>query len=141
MITKLRLLIGLLMIPTTNVLAQHEFIITWKTDNPGTSGNTSINIPTFTGETYLYDVDWDNDGAFDEFGLTGDVTHGFGTVGTKTIRIQGTFPRIYFNNSGDCKKIIAIEQWGTIAWTSMESAFRGASNMIVNAIDAPIYQD
>ncbi len=52
------------------------FITTWKTDNAGTSGSTSITIPT-TGAGYNYDVDWNNDGTFDEFGLTGSVTHDF----------------------------------------------------------------
>ena len=35
-----------------------EFITTWKTDNPGTSGNNQIIIPTYPGETYDYNVDW-----------------------------------------------------------------------------------
>lgn len=52
------------------------FITTWKTDNAGTSNSTSITIPT-TGGGYNYDVDWDNDGTFDQLGITGDVTHDF----------------------------------------------------------------
>lgn len=63
------------------------FITTWKTDNAGTSNSTSITIPT-TGAGYNYDVDWNNDGIFDEFGLTGSVTHDFGVAGTYTIQIQ-----------------------------------------------------
>ena len=51
-----------------------HFVTTWKTDNPGTSSDTSITIPTF-GSGYNYDVDWDNDGIFDEFGIMGNVTH------------------------------------------------------------------
>jgi len=120
-----------------NLFSQNEFITTWKTDNPGTSSDTSITIPTFVGETYNYDVDWDNDGTFDEFGVTGDVTHDFGSAGTYTIRIQGAFPRIAFNFGGDVKKIISIDQWGTIAWSSMSSAFGGATNLVGNASDAP----
>lgn len=119
------------------VFSQNEFITTWKTDNNGTSNSTSITIPTFPGETYNYDVDWNNDGTFDEFGITGDVTHDFSSAGTYTIRIQGTFPRIYFNYSGDRYKILSVDQWGTIAWTSMEQAFYGASNLIGNATDVP----
>ncbi|MCB9033303.1 MAG: BspA family leucine-rich repeat surface protein [Chitinophagales bacterium] len=113
------------------------FITTWKTDNAGSSSSTSITIPTLAGETYNYDVDWNNDGIFDEFGLTGDVTHDFGVAGTYTIRIQGTFPRIYFNNTGDRQKILSIDQWGNIAWTSMHSAFHGCTNLNLTAIDAP----
>ncbi|TXB63433.1 BspA family leucine-rich repeat surface protein, partial [Vicingus serpentipes] len=113
-----------------------DFVTTWKTDNPGTSNSTSITIPT-TGTGYLYDVDWNNDGTFDEFGITGSVTHDFGVAGIYTIRIQGSFPRIYFNNAGDRQKILSVDQWGTIAWDDFNSAFKGCSNLVVNAIDNP----
>ena len=94
-------------------LSDH-FVTTWKPDNPGTSSSTAITIPTNSGiDVYNYDVDWDNDGTFDQFGITGDVTHDFGTTATQTIRIQGTFPRITFNNLGsDDEKIISVDQWG-----------------------------
>ena len=113
-----------------------QFITTWQTDNPGTSSNTSITIPT-TGIGYNYDVDWDNDGIFDEIGLTGSVTHDFGATGTYSITIRGDFPRIYFNNGGDKQKILAVEQWGNNIWTSMDRAFRGCSNLVNNATDSP----
>ncbi|MBX2929637.1 MAG: BspA family leucine-rich repeat surface protein [Saprospiraceae bacterium] len=113
-----------------------EFITTWKTDNPGTSNSTSITIPT-TGSGYNYEVDWDNDGVYDQTGITGSVTHDFGTAGTYTIRIRGSFPRIYFNNSGDRQKLLDIGQWGSIAWTSMASAFYGCSNLNISAADVP----
>ncbi|MCG8702291.1 MAG: DUF285 domain-containing protein, partial [Bacteroidales bacterium] len=72
-----------------------------------------------------------------ETGLTGSVTHDFGVAGTDTIRIQGTFPTIFFNNSGDAEKLISIEQWGSIAWETLDSAFYGCINMVINATDAP----
>ena len=123
----------------SGLLAQSatDFVTTWKTDNTGSSNSTSITIPTFPGETYNYDVDWDNDGTFDEFSLTGDVTHDFGAAGTYTIRIQGTFPRIYFNNTGDRHKILSVEQWGNNPWTSMEKAFMGCWYLEIDATDAP----
>ncbi|WP_394388150.1 BspA family leucine-rich repeat surface protein [Shewanella woodyi] len=114
-----------------------HFVTTWKTDNSGSSNTTSITIPT-TGTGYSYDVDWNNDGTFDEFGLTGSVTHDFGTVGTYSIRIRGDFPRIYFNNVGDKEKILSVDQWGAGVWTSMQNAFYGATNLTIDATDAPI---
>jgi LPXTG-motif cell wall-anchored protein len=114
-----------------------EFVTTWKTDNPGTSNSTSVTIPTAGGAGYNYSVDWNNDGVVDQTGLTGNVTHDYGTAGTYTVRIKGTFPRIYFNNGGDKSKILSVEQWGTNAWTSMERAFYGANNLVVNASDTP----
>ncbi|OUR97724.1 hypothetical protein A9Q86_16055 [Flavobacteriales bacterium 33_180_T64] len=125
-----------------NINAQDEFITTWKTDNSGTSNNTSITIPTFLGETYNYEIDWDYDGIFvsDET-ITTDVspTHDYGTdnEGEYMVAIRGSFPRIYMNFHPDKDKIISIDQWGTGTWTSMENAFYGASNLIGNATDIP----
>lgn len=120
-----------------NFLFSQNFITTWKTDNSGTSNETSITIPTFPDETYSYDVDWDNDGNFDEIGVTGNVTHDFGSIGTYTIVIRGAFPRIYFNSEGDNAKIISVNQWGDNSWTSMENAFFGCYNLILIATDLP----
>ncbi len=114
-----------------------DFVITVKTDNPGTSSSAQFTIPTYPGETYNYDVDWDNDGINDVTGVTGNVTCNYAYAGTYTIRIKGTFPRIYFNNSGDKQKILSIEQWGTGTWTSMAYAFYGCSNLVGNASDVP----
>ena len=113
------------------------FITTWKTNNAGSSGNNQITIPTFTGLSYNYDVDWDDDGIFDQFNITGDVTHSFPSTGVYKINIRGDFPRIYFNNSGDRKKIISIDQWGDIQWSSMTDAFYGCDQLVHNAGDAP----
>ena len=111
----LRLLVFTLFFQCITVISgfSQAFITTWKTDNPGTSNNTSITIPT-VGGGYNYDVDWNNDGVFDQFGITGSVTHDFGTAGTYTIAIQGVFPRIYFANGGDKEKIISINQWAIL---------------------------
>ncbi|MFN8347614.1 MAG: BspA family leucine-rich repeat surface protein, partial [Spirosomataceae bacterium] len=112
------------------------FITTWKTNNTGATGSTSIRIPT-TGTGYNYDVDWNNDGVYDEFGVTGNVTHNYGTEGTYQVAIRGSFPRIYFNNAGDRAKLLSVDQWGDIAWTNMNNAFRGCTNFMLNATDVP----
>ena len=114
-----------------------DFVTTWKTDNPGTSNSTSITIPTNSSYAYSYDVDWDNDGTFDQFGIAGDVTHDFGVSGTYTIRIQGSFPSIYFNASMDRQKILSIDQWGTIGWSSMYRSYNGCTFVQVSASDSP----
>ena len=117
------------------------FVTTWKTDNEGVSCNTCVTIPTFPGETYSYDIDWENDGTFDEFGVTGDMTHDYGIPGTYTVAIQGDFPAIYFNgfedldintsnDNSDVSKIISVDQWGNIEWASMVDAFEGCDNLI-----------
>ncbi|GAB5472410.1 MAG: hypothetical protein Mars2KO_05090 [Maribacter sp.] len=113
----------------------NAFIASWNTSHPGTSQNDQIIIPTFPGETYNYTVDW-GDGSFD-VGVTGDITHTYQTPGMYRVSISGDFPRIYFNNAGDAKKLLNLVQWGNINWTSMERAFYGCSNFNVTASDTP----
>ena len=112
------------------------FITTWKTDNPGSSNNSSITIPT-SGTGYNYDIDWENDGIYDDLGVIGDMTHDYGTSGTYQVAIRREFPRIYMGGSGDDEKLISIDQWGEIEWSSMSSAFNGCSNMEYMTIDTP----
>ncbi|MDO5980798.1 BspA family leucine-rich repeat surface protein [Flavivirga spongiicola] len=116
-----------------NCPPEAPFVSTWTT----TVSNESITIPVAPGAAYDYDVDWDNDGTFDALGLTAGATHSYPVAGNHTIRIRGQFPRVYFNNSGDKDKIISVDQWGTGAWTSMESAFYGCANLAGQASDAP----
>jgi len=117
-----------------------NFITTWKTDNPGTSSSVQITIPT-TGGGYLYNVAWvevgvpANNGSL--AGITGSTTVTFPTAGIYRVEISGSFPRIFFSGGGDRNKILSVEQWGNIAWTSMNSAFRGCQNLVINATDVP----
>ena len=90
----------------------------------------------FTGETYDYTVDW-GDGSAVESGQTGNATHSYATAGEYDVSITGTFPRIYFNNTGDKTKILEVKQWGSQAWTSMEKAFDGCSKLNITANDVP----
>lgn len=115
--------------------AQSEFITTWKTDNPGSSASNRIAIPTYPGENYDYTIDW-GDGSFDS-NVTESIVHTYDLAGTYQISISGQFPRIYFNNSSDKEKLILINQWGAINWTSMEKAFYGCINLDVVASDTP----
>ena len=106
------------------------FITTWQT----TTASESITIPT-NGSGYNYQVDWGDGNVVS--GYTGDATHTYTTAGTYTVSVTGDFPSIYFNGGGDRTKIQTIEQWGDIAWTTMERAFSGCSSLTYNATDAP----
>ncbi len=128
---------------TPRLALTDDFVITVKTDNPGTSSATQFTIPTYAGDSYNYNVDCDNDGSDEITGAAGSYTCSYATAGTYTIRIKdntgvGTgFPRIYFNYSGDKEKLLSIEKWGTGIWTSMYRAFAGCVNLAGQAIDAP----
>ena len=118
----------------------NDFVTTWRT----TSDNERITIPTFTGEAYDYTVDW-GDGRPNSVNQTGSATHTYTSANDYMVRISGRFPRIYFNNEGGIgsnrEKIIAVDQWGDQAWTSMNRAFHGASNLAGQAIDTPVLTD
>ncbi|CAI8286218.1 MAG: Uncharacterised protein [Bacteroidota bacterium] len=107
------------------------FIMAWET----TTAGESITIPTAPDETYDYTVDW-GDGTV-ESGQTGNAMHTYATAGNYDVTITGTFPRIYFNNTGDKAKILEVKKWGNQVWTSMEKAFDGCSKLNITATDTP----
>ncbi|MEO0901867.1 MAG: BspA family leucine-rich repeat surface protein, partial [Bacteroidota bacterium] len=118
-----------------NYIFSQAFITTWRTDDFGTSADNQITIPTFPGEIYNYYIDW-GDGTNDT-NVTGDITHTYAAIGTYQVSITGDFPRIYFNGGGDGNKLLTIEQWGNIIWSSMERAFSTCVNMDIVATDVP----
>jgi surface protein len=101
-------------------------------------------IPTSGGSgitDYDFQIDW-GDGTTET--ITGDdpdPSHTYAAAGTYTVEIDGTFPHFYLNDPSDddpnSDKLQTIEQWGDIAWESMERAFQGASNLTYDATDEP----
>ena len=123
--------------------ASTDFVLTYKTDNPGQSNNTSISFDV-NGSNIQYDVDWDNDGTFDQtYNTAGRVTHNYGTAGTYTIRLRGTVPHFYQyrywegTTGCDAEKLIAIEQWGDVNPRDYSDAFHTCTNLVINANDVP----
>lgn len=132
----------MLVLLSFSTLAQSPFITIWKTDNTlhNSSAADQIIIPT-TGSGYDYDLTWEEVGNTVNrdtlFNVTGDTTITFPSAGSYQVSISGDFPRIHFNNAGERLKILSIEQWGDISWTSMANSFYGCSNLVINASDAP----
>jgi surface protein len=122
------------MTKTAMAASSDHFVSTWKTGNSGVSNSTSITVPMVGG---LYDIDWDNDGNFDQFGQTNMSSHDYGVAGVKTIRIRGSYDSIYFHYISDRQKILSIDQWGTNSWKTMENAFDGTLNLQIVATDTP----
>jgi surface protein len=124
------------LVRTIEVVAR-PFITTWKTDNTGVSNDNEITITTNSAYTsYNYTVDW-GDGSTTT-NATGDVIHTYDTIGTYTVTIQGDFPQTYFNvPNNDSDKLLTVEQWGDYQWLSMNSAFYGCANLVINATDTP----
>lgn len=116
-----------------------EFIMEIDTTEAGSASDTFV-LPT-TGSGYNATVEWGDGNEEVISGTPGNVTHVYDSPGTYTITIvenaAGGFPRIYFANGGDKAKLSKIEQWGEIKWTSMDTAFRGCTNVVCEALDAP----
>jgi len=122
-----------------------DFMITVKTDNTGTSSDVQFVVGT-SGGGYNYNIDCDNDGTDEATAQTGNYTcdYGAGNAGTYTIRIEDNtgsdtgFPRFVANAGGDDDKLLTVSQWGTLKWTSMETAFFGCVNLTsVSTSDNP----
>ena len=124
---KIILLLATFLVMTT---VKAQFITTWRT----TTANESITIPT-TGGGYNYTVNW-GDGS-PTTNETGNASHAYTTAGDYSVSITGTFPRIYFSNTGDKAKILSVDNWGNNPWTSMFLAFWGCNNLVINAADTP----
>lgn len=110
-------------------VASHvAFITTWRT----TEVNERISLLTYGNMTYYYNIDW-GDGT-KQSNQTGQPSHSYANPGDYQIAITGTFPGFSTNGA---QQIISIDQWGTIEWETMASAFSGSPNVLENASDAP----
>jgi surface protein len=90
-----------------------------------------------SGSGYSFQVNW-GDGNLENYsGTLSDVLHVYSTPGSYKISITGTFPRLYFNNTGDCQKVTSLDRWGNIVWDTLAHGFDGCSNMVYAANDTP----
>ena len=111
------------------MIPSSSFVTTWQT----TGANETITIPG----TGTYTVDW-GDGSMPT-SENGTATHMYATNGTYTVSISGGLTRINLGFGGleNSEKLQSIDQWGNMTWSSMKSAFEGASDMTYSATDAP----
>jgi surface protein len=110
-------------------LCVQEFITKWKTKNK------QITIDTNPAFTYSYTVDW-GDGKIDTK-VNAKITHTYKDEGIYTIRIRGLYPAIYSDDMLDALQFLSVEQWGDNRWASMKNAFKGCTNLTINAKDIP----
>ena len=123
--------------------APNEFVTTWTTENPNLSDSKTITIQGRFGTNFQ--IDWGDGVVTDESTAAnppyGNRTHTYATDGIKTIKISGDFTGLQFAdrpyNNRNVTQLISVEQWGTIEWASMDYAFTGAKNLVINALDTP----
>ncbi len=132
-------LIGLFSLLTLSIclFSQDAFITTWQTDIPGASLENQIKIPGIGN----YDIYWEEVGNASNNGTasaSGSHTLTFLTAGTYQIHLSGGLQQIQFEvYPNDSKKLVELNQWGDIAWTSMNKAFNHCRNMEYYATDVP----
>lgn len=111
-----------------------DFILLIDTEISGDTNSTSIKIPI--GGTG--DIDW-GDGNV-SVGITGTQTHdyGVGNGGQYSVSMTNTFTSITYNTGfNDDDKLLEIQQWGTMVWTTMYRCFYQCRNMDITATDIP----
>ena len=98
------------------------FITTWNM----TSGE--FTLLTQTG-TYNALIDW-GDGTSSTH-TTGNPTHTYASAGQYQIKIAGQYNGLRINNNATQKdKLIAVNAWGNVGFTSFELAFFACSNLV-----------
>jgi surface protein len=115
-----------------------SFIITWQENLGFYYAYLGLN-PNYN--TYDFTIDW-GDGTKEKY--TGSqnnnvIQHHYEVATTYTIAIQGTFPALQMSQliADNNNKLMSIEQWGSIAWQSMNHAFKDCADMVHNATDVP----
>ncbi len=104
------------------------FVTTWDT-NLG-AGTTVTLALAGTVDATIY---W-GDGTVEAVTTPGPHVHGYGSDGTYTVSVTGsvTAYNSYDNGGGigECEKLISVDNWGQLGFTSMEYAFWDCSNLV-----------
>lgn len=120
---------------TSSAATVEKFIMSWKTNNAGTSNSAQITLPLEASGTYNFTVSWgDNTTSIITAYNQAEVTHTYPIAGTYTVEITGTCYGFRFNNGGDKLKLLNISSWGTgFRLGNSNAYFRGCSNLTITA--------
>jgi surface protein len=115
------------------------FITRWNLATSG-SGATQLTFGVATGGTVNYtwkQVGSSTTGSGTFSGTTATIT-GLPSGATIDLKITpANFQRFILNFGTDRSRLTDVKQWGTVAWTSMENAFSGCSNLNITSVDVP----
>ena len=95
-----------------------------------TSANEAFTIPCHNWGTFNATIDW-GDGSSSTVTTynTNNLSHTYASAGDHAISVSGTFPNIYFNDTGDKTKVISVTNLGQVGWQTFKHAFYGCGNM------------
>jgi len=110
------------------------FMITIDTTKAGSAADTFIlPVTAISGD---YTVDW-GDGTEETFTTIGNKSHTYAAQGIYQVSVSGGMTALSLLSGGEQLKLIYIDQWGDIEWSSMYQAFAYCSNMTGRYIDIP----
>lgn len=116
-----------------------NYITVWNLNNTGASPTA---LTFGVGTTGIVNYTWESipagfNGAGSFTGNTANIT---GLPAGATIRLiinPLNFNRMHINNGIDKSRLIDIEQWGSVEWVSMLSAYNGCNYLNISATDVP----
>ena len=122
-----------------NGVHAQDFITVWNLNKPGSSANS---IAFGVGTTGTVNYTWDTipSGTTGSGTFTGTTATISGLPTSAKIRLKINpinFNQIIINNNLDKSRLVDLEQWGGVAWTNMETAFKGCDSLNISATDVP----
>ncbi|RFS17092.1 BspA family leucine-rich repeat surface protein [Emticicia sp. C21] len=121
------------------IAADAPFVTRWNLATAG-SGDTQLSFGVATSGVVNYTwttVPAGTSGSGTFSGTTATLT-GLPAGATIDVSISPVnFQRINIANKADKNRLEDVKQWGTVAWTSMEGAFVGCTNLAISATDIP----
>jgi len=117
------------------------FALQIDTTKTGTTTNTQFNLALRSSTSYDFDIDWGDNivETYTSSNTTG-YNHTYPAAGIYTVTIAerslGGFPGVFYNNTGDRRKILNIAQFGGNQFgTNWSDAFNGCLNLQISATD------
>ena len=129
------LLITVLIFSVSFSQSTDDFIMTYEVTN---STGLAVQYP-FYGNNFTIDLGDGNSLTNDDVNTSG-IHHTYSSPGVYTIVVTGDINRVVYDGGSGYymyQKVKSIEQWGSAQWISMENAFSGLQNLIINATDVP----
>jgi len=103
------------------------FVTSWNT-NLGTGTTVTLALDGTVDAT----IDW-GDGTVQQVTAPGPHVHDYGIAGFYTVSVIGTVTAYNSlsrgGSSSELRKLVSIEAWGDVGFTSMRNAFRSATNL------------
>lgn len=108
------------------------FVTTWDTTRNGADNVLTLQLQNIASNCIVF---W-GDGT-STVGTSTAPSKTYSTAGTYTVTIVGPVGGLNFGGSAAITELMSVERWGNVAFTTMAQAFHNATNLTVNATDAP----